>query len=223
MSFPSGVIAGPTAAPMLSLSEVDKHYGERPVLKGITLSIAPASVTLLAGPNGAGKTTLLRLMAGLAKPDHGMIERAVGPEGIGFLGHQPFIYGKLTALENLRFWQKLHAIKGGEAVCLKQLERVELERFAAERAGTFSRGMAQRLNLARLFLLAPSLILLDEPETGLDARSTLMLDELIAEARAQGAAIVWITHNSPVPGKADRLIRLERCRVAFDGPLEGAC
>ena len=207
---------------MISLAGVGKYYGERAVLKNISLSVSAASVTLLAGPNGAGKTTLLRLMAGLIRPDHGSIEHSCGREGIGFLGHQPFLYAGLSALENLRFWQKLHNIPGGEQACLEQLKSVELERFATERAGTFSRGMAQRLNLARLFLLKPGLLLLDEPETGLDARSRALLHARIGQAAESGCAIVWITHGTAEEGaRADRLIALERGRIAYDGPLAG--
>lgn len=205
---------------MIVLSGVDKYYGDRAVLKRMSLSFSAPSLTLLGGPNGAGKTTLLRLIAGLSRPDEGHIERRVEPGRIGYLGHQPILYGKLSALDNLRFWQKLHGARhDGEAACLAELDRAGLGRFAHERAGTFSRGMAQRLSLARLMVLKPALVLLDEPETGLDRAAAALLEQRMDEARNQGAVIIWITHRpeAQLP-RADRLILLDKAHVAYDGP-----
>ena len=212
---------------MIMLQAVGKHFGERPVLKNISLHVTPGSLVMLAGPNGAGKTTLLRIMAGLLRPDEGTVECGVGAEATGFLGHQPCFYPQFTALDNLRFWHRLHRLPGRgktrDQACLGELERVELGRFANERAGVFSRGMLQRLNLARLFLLRPLLLLLDEPETGLDELGSRLLTQRMVEARDQGAAIVWITHNPPTfAAGANRLVRLEYCQIAYDG-LPAAC
>lgn len=183
---------------LLALRKVARFYGPRLIFKDASLIVEPGTITLLTGPNGAGKTTLLKIMAGLMPPSAGSVllgKEQDYPPAIGYLGHQTFLYPDLSALENLRFWSALHGLDLEEQDYAAMLERVELEDFAEEKSGCFSRGMAQRLNLARLFLLQPDLILLDEPGTGLDARSTGILHREINDARARGAGIVWITHN----------------------------
>lgn len=210
---------------MIVLEGIGKYFNDRPVLARVTTRVEASCITLLAGPNGAGKSTLLRIMAGLLKADEGEVEytaHAANAGAIGYLGHQPFIYGKLTALENLRFWQKLHKLDNGDAARLAELEAVNLGAFAHERAGHFSRGMLQRLNLARLFSLRPSCILLDEPETGLDTASRELLCRRMHAAREAGAAIVWISHSADLPGiGADRLLGLARGRIVYDGAPSG--
>ena len=134
---------------LLKLAGIGKLFGARAVLRNISFEVHPGTVTLLVGANGAGKTTLLKIMAGLARPPG------------------------LTALENLAFWSGMHGNPTDKATLSEALARVELAPFAEERAGTFSRGMAQRLNLARILLQSPPLLLLDEPGTGLDVRSRL--------------------------------------------------
>lgn len=184
---------------LLTLRQITHFYGPRLIFKDVSLGLAPGAVTLLAGPNGAGKSTLLKIMAGLVRPGAGAVEygssRSGGEISIGFLGHQTFLYPELTARENLAFWAAMHGQKMTEAMCRDILTRVELSSFAEEKARSFSRGMAQRLNLARVFLLQPDLLLLDEPGTGLDARSTGILHKEIADAKSKGAAVVWITHS----------------------------
>ncbi len=182
-------------------------------------------MTLLAGPNGAGKSTLLKLMAGLSRPSAGSVERGVAEDSLGYLGHQTFIYPELTAFENLAFWARLHGLapeRCTEEALLAALDRMELKRFAFERAGGFSRGMAQRLNLARVLLLSPSLLLLDEPGTGLDTRSMAILHREIAAARDRGAGIVWISHSVAEDlARADHVLAIAEKRVAYSGPAAG--
>lgn len=204
---------------LCKLDKVSKLYGTRLVVKDVSCCVEQGTVTLLAGPNGAGKSTLLKIMAGLARPSAGAVERSVSEEGIGYVGHQTFIYPGLSALENLSFWASLHSLAVEEATLLEALDRVELKRFAFERAGTFSRGMAQRLNLARVFLLSPSFILLDEPGTGLDVRSMTILHNEIEAARKRGAGLVWISHSvaSDLP-RADRVLSIRDRRVDYYGP-----
>ena len=207
---------------LLRLTKVAKFYGNRLVIKDVSFEAAPGTVTLLAGPNGAGKSTLLKLMAGLSRPSAGSVERGVAEDALGYLGHQTFIYPELTAFENLAFWARLHGLSpercSGEAL-LVALDRMELKRFAFERAGGFSRGMAQRLNLARVLLLSPSLLLLDEPGTGLDTRSMAILHREIAAARDRGAGIVWISHSVAEDlARADRVLAIAEKRVAYCGP-----
>lgn len=210
---------------LLRLTKVAKFYGNRLVIKDVSFEAAPGTVTLLAGPNGAGKSTLLKLMAGLSRPSAGSVERGVAEESLGYLGHQTFIYPELTAFENLAFWARLHGLapeRCTEEALLAALDRMELKRFAFERAGGFSRGMAQRLNLARVLLLSPSLLLLDEPGTGLDTRSMAILHREIAAARDRGAGIVWISHSVAEDlVRADHVLAIAEKRVAYSGPAAG--
>ncbi len=207
---------------LLRLTKVAKFYGNRLVIKDVSFEVSPGTVTLLAGPNGAGKSTLLKLMAGLSRPSSGNVERGIADEALGYLGHQTFIYPELTAFENLAFWARLHSLapeRCSEEALLAALERMELKRFAFERAGGFSRGMAQRLNLARVLLLSPSLLLLDEPGTGLDTRSMAILHREIAAARDRGAGIVWISHSVAEDlARADRVLAIAEKRVVYSGP-----
>lgn len=204
---------------LLQLRHIAKIYGPRVIFKDVSLAVDPARITLLVGANGAGKSTLLKIMAGLGRPTAGEVEWGVNEARLGYLGHATFLYPALTALENLAFWRDVYALRvtseGLEAV----LERVELSRHAHERAGVFSRGMAQRLNLARMLLLEPELLLLDEPGTGLDTRSAGLLRREILAARERGAGIVWISHDvAGDAGVADRVVELRDKRVFYDGP-----
>jgi heme exporter protein A len=198
---------------LLSLRNVARFYGPRLIFRDVSLDVPEGSVTLLTGANGAGKSTLLGIMAGLIRPSAGeVLLRDKGKEEIriGFLGHRTFLYPGLSALENLRFWASLHAPGLPEAAFEAILERLELAPFAGEKAGIFSRGMAQRLSLARVFLPAPDILLLDEPGAGLDTRSTAVLHREIAAAREAGAGIVWVTHRPEEDARrADRIARLE--------------
>lgn len=207
---------------LLKLEKVAKFYGNRLIIKDVSCTVEPGTVTLLAGPNGAGKSTLLKIMAGLSEPTAGKVELTVENDNIGYVGHQTFIYPDLSALENLSFWSSLHGQKNDEATLLAALDRVELKRFAFERAGCFSRGMAQRLNLARVFLLQPSLILLDEPGTGLDVRSMGILHNEIAAAKDRGAGLVWISHSVASDlTRADKVLAIRDKKVEYFGDAQG--
>jgi len=207
---------------LCKLDKVAKFYGTKLIIKDVTCTVEAGTVTILAGPNGAGKSTLLKIMAGLARPSAGAVQCNAGDAGVGYVGHQTFIYPDLSAMENLSFWSSVHDLNIGENELLEALERVELKRFAFERAGTFSRGMAQRLNLARVFLLNPSLILLDEPGTGLDVRSMSILHNEIAAARERGAGLVWISHSVAADlVRADNVLAIRDKRVDYYGPASG--
>lgn len=207
---------------MLTLRGVGKRFGSRTVLRGIDATLAPGTLSLLVGPNGAGKSTLLRIMAGLLSPDSGTVERACADTELAYLGHATFLYGGLTALENLAFWERLYGGDVSEAGLMAALKRVGLERFADTRAGVFSRGMAQRLNLARVLLRAPRLLLLDEPGTGLDARSLATLRNEVTTLRAQGTTVIWISHDltGDLP-MADCVLELANRTLAYAGPAAG--
>lgn len=206
---------------LLELVDIGKRYGTRTVFRSVNLALYQGSVLLLAGSNGAGKSTLLRVIAGLCAPSSGSLRaQALRPDKVAYLGHIPSIYPALSALENLRFWQRVRAASVDDNELENLLERVGLRRHAADKAGAFSRGMLQRLNLARVLAQKASLLLLDEPATGLDAASTLLLHREIAAARERGACVLWISHsiNQDMP-HADRVLVLDKQRLVFDGPV----
>jgi len=207
---------------VLTLSGVAKFYGDRLVFKNIDLTIAGGRTLMVVGANGAGKSTLLRLMAGLSRPTAGRVDTALSKGEMAYLGHQTFLYAEATALENLRFWTGLHGLGLDDKALGAVLERVGLARFAQERAGHFSRGMAQRLNLARVFCIAPRLLFLDEPDTGLDEASRAVLHAEIARAGSGGRSVVWVSHHleRDLP-KADDVLFLEKGRAAYLGPVSG--
>ena len=210
---------------LLSLCQISHFFGSRLVFKDVSLDVAPGTVTLLAGANGAGKSTLLKIMAGLVRPSSGKIQYGAREDGgeisTGFLGHQTFLYPELTARENLVFWSTLHGKSLNDALLADILDRVELGAFAEEKAKSFSRGMAQRLNLARVFLLRADVLLLDEPATGLDTRSTGILHREIASAKAAGSGIVWITHSLEADlCYADKAAVLGGKKLAFYGSAD---
>ena len=180
----------------LILNDVTHFYGPRLIFRNVSLALPTGSITLLAGANGAGKSTLLRIMAGLLLPTAGSAGPANAEEEprLGYLGHQTFLYPELSARDNLAFWADLHGIPPLRADLEEILDRVDLKPFAADPAGGFSRGMAQRLNLARLLLSRPGVLLLDEPGTGLDGRSLEILRREIRQAAGEGAIVVWATH-----------------------------
>ena len=195
---------------LLELKGVAKAFGPRLLFRHVDVSLMPGTLSLLAGANGAGKSTLMRIMAGLARPDAGTVKRAVPEEKPGYMAHATFLYPGLDAEENLLFWARAAGLDHAAERVKVSLERVGLSRHAHERAGIFSRGMAQRLNLARLLLADPMLILLDEPATGLDITSRTMLRELMLEARGRGAAVLWISHDVQEDSRcADRIFTLE--------------
>ncbi len=199
----------------LELKKVSKFFAERCILKEVSFNIESESITLLSGANGAGKTTLMRIMAGLSSPSFGEVIRHVTESKLGYLGHATFIYPALTARENLHFWADIYGLSAEDCAQIPTvLQRVELSPFAEEKAGIFSRGMAQRLNLARMLLLKPKLWLLDEPSTGLDVRSNELLLAEILRAKEDGAGIVWISHDIEAHKHfADNILRVEKSRL----------
>jgi heme ABC exporter ATP-binding subunit CcmA len=189
-------------AAAIDIRQIWKYYGDYPALRDITLSVDEGSCCALLGRNGAGKTTLLRILAGLSPFQQGAVtllgklpRSEEARRQSGFLGHGIGVYEDLSASENLTFFAKVNGLANAPQVCAQWLERVGLERVAKMPVRQFSRGMRQRLALARAFQHAPRLLLLDEPFTSLDDRAIAMLSELLREARGRGATIVLSTHQ----------------------------
>lgn len=183
------------SVPILRLERVGKRFGRRAALDGVDLEIADGAFILLVGANGSGKTTLLRLLASTSRPTSGRILRdgAPAPEEArrttAYVGHQPLLYEELTAQENVVFVLRMHGVRDPEAVAARWIETFGLQDRADDRVATFSRGMRQRLALARSFALSPRLLLLDEPATALDAEA---VDVLVAQLRAVRGAMTVV-------------------------------
>jgi len=173
--------------------KLSKRFGDKRVLEGLDLEVPRGGFVLVTGPNGSGKTTLLRLCAGLFAPTGGKLEVDVPRGAIGFLAHEPLVYRELTALENLDLYGRLYRLPERRERAGAMLERFGLWRVRNERAGTFSRGMLQRLALCRAFLHEPDLLLLDEPFDGLDAEGADLLQAELAERTAVTALVA--THD----------------------------
>jgi heme exporter protein A len=184
----------------IELDGLERRYGERVALTGISVRVGEGETLAVLGPNGAGKTTLLRVLAGLLRP-HGGTARVLGaelpqqrwkiPAQVGYLGHEPLLYRDLTARENLRYHARLHDVDPGRVEELLAATGM-LER-ADEPLRELSAGMVQRLAAARAVLHDPPLLLLDEPRSNLDPAAAQLLEPLIG--RASGRTRVLVTHD----------------------------
>jgi heme exporter protein A len=181
-----------------------KAFGGRRAVDGVDIALAEGECLAIVGPNGAGKTTMLRMAASLIRPDSGSLtisghsipsHAARVRAMIGYLGHQPLLYLDLTAWQNLEFFADLYGVPHARARIEEMLDRVDLLARAYDPVRTFSRGMAQRLGLARLLLHDPRLLLLDEPHAGLDADGRRVLDEIVCAAPSEGRAILIASHE----------------------------
>ncbi len=213
------------SSPYLELNNVQKSFGLKPILRGVDLTLNAGERMALLGANGAGKTTLLRILAGLTRPSGGRVTIAgLDPceqtrevqRMVGFVAHQPYLYDDLTTLENLLFFARMYALEQPRQRAETLLQRVGLGKKARERAGSLSRGQLQRLALARALLHAPDLLLLDEPETGLDQEGLALLAELLHEHHARRGTLLFTTHDlEAAPGRSDRVALLSKGRVAY--------
>ena len=216
-----------TDEPALSLAGLRRDYGERVALAGVTLELAAGESLVVLGPNGSGKTTLLRVLATLLRPSGGSA-RVLGCElpgeawrlrgRIGYLGHEPLLYRDLSGRENLRFHARLHGISGApaEARIASLLAAAGMERRADERIAELSAGMRQRLAICRCVLHEPELLLLDEPDSNLDAESRELARALIGPGTGRTRVIVTHDPERFLP-EADQVLRLgidERAAVA---------
>ncbi|MDE0885301.1 MAG: ABC transporter ATP-binding protein [Myxococcota bacterium] len=186
------------SAPLLTLRGIEKRYASVTALGGIDLELSAGESIAILGPNGAGKSTLLRIIAGLAHPTSGTLEFAGGKHDrrrIGYLGHSTLLYPELSARENLIFTGRLYGLANPAARADQLLAEEGLTEVAGRRAGGFSRGMAQRLSIARARVHAPSLLLLDEPYTGLDEPAARRLTSRLQSLSAEGHALALVTHE----------------------------
>ncbi|MGB7422692.1 MAG: ABC transporter ATP-binding protein [Comamonas sp.] len=212
----------------VQVERVCKAYGPLRALDDVSLTLAPASCTVLVGHNGAGKSTLIKLLLGLIEPDAGRVQvlgsRPAGRAGararraVGYLPETVALYPSLTGAETLAFYARLKGVSTAGNAAL--LERVGIGDAAARRVGGYSKGMRQRLALAQALLGEPRLLLLDEPTSGLDPASRGLFYEIVEELRARGAAILLSTHAlAELERHADRVVVLRHGHKIGDGTL----
>jgi heme exporter protein A len=225
MQDPSATQA--TDTPVVQLDGLTRHFGERTVLRGVTLDLAAGQTLAVLGRNGAGKSTLLRILATLLRPHEGGVKLFGEPlprEGwkvrgrIGLLGHEPLLYRDLTGRENLAYHARLHRVAPERVDEL--LDAVGMRERAEDPVRSLSRGMIQRLTIARAVLHAPKLLLLDEPRSNLDPAAGELVEPLIG--RAAGVTRVLTSHDPQAAlAEADLVLALAGGRAAYLGPPSG--
>jgi heme exporter protein A len=212
----------------LEAEGITKAYGHFRALRGVSFDVPKGEFVALFGKNGAGKTTFLKIAATLARPSTGRLriegldineepERA--RKQIGFLSHSTSVYRDLTPIENLRFFSRLYGLKHSEDYILALIKRVGLERRKNDPVRAFSRGLHQRVGLARVMLHQPALLLLDEPYTGLDASAVEILNGMLDEIVADGRTVILTTHDMELGLRAATTVHIiDRGRIVYSAP-----
>ena len=217
IAWPPETDSGPIEARQLTRT-MEGHL----ILNRINVTIAAGEIVALLGANGAGKTTLLRSLAGRLRPSAGQVlwygasprRRPASHRLVGFAGHESLLYLELTATENLLFAARMYGVVRPEQRVAEMLTRIGMETQARQAAGRMSRGMRQRLSLARALVHDPPIVILDEPFSGLDVGSLQWLEEWLAELRASGRAILFTSHDEEQCLRvADRKLELRGCRL----------
>ncbi len=213
------------SAAAISVKKVTKFFGDFPAIRAVSFEAERGAILALLGRNGAGKSTMLGMLAGISQPSSGTILVAGEPRDadrrrrVGILGHGQWLYDELTAEENLQFFAQLYKVSDADERIARWLEDTGLARFSRSRVAGFSRGMRQRLAVARAFLHEPDILLLDEPWTALDDRAIDFLSTKILEARNRGATVVVCSHQlQEAIAVATRVALLDRGRLVYDAP-----
>jgi heme exporter protein A len=216
-----------TAAPAWAIETrgLTKSFGYRQALRGIDLKVSRGERLVIFGPNGAGKTTLVKILSTLVKPSSGdvLLDGADIRDNptrirrqIGLVGHHTFLYDNLTVNENLKFYGKMYDVPNLEGRISEVLSWVQLESRRHDRIGTLSHGLQQRAAMARAVLHNPSILLLDEPEAGLDPRASALVSDAMSNIDTRGLTVLMITHNLARGMElADSVIILNRGIVVY--------
>ncbi|HEX8943663.1 MAG TPA: heme ABC exporter ATP-binding protein CcmA [Gemmatimonadaceae bacterium] len=189
--------------PAVEASGVRRTFGRRRAVDGVDLVLNAGDCLALFGPNGAGKTTLLRVVAGLLKPTSGSVrvcghtlrDDAAARANVGLISHQSMLYRALTARENVEFAARLYGVPDPRDAAIRALERMRIADRADAPVRALSRGLQQRVSIARAIVHEPSVVLLDEPYTGLDAAGGAALTDMLHLLRSSGASLILVTHN----------------------------
>jgi heme exporter protein A len=189
--------------PIVEVADLARSFGSRKAVAGVTFSLAPGDCLAVFGPNGAGKTTLLRLLAGLLKPSSGSARIAGIPlpggplarSRVGLISHHTMLYEALTARENVSFAARLYGVRDPRTLVDDSLRRMSMLERADAPVRLLSRGMQQRVSIARAMVHSPRVVLADEPYSGLDDSGARSLTTLLRELRSSGTAIIIVTHN----------------------------
>lgn len=210
----------------LRVANLSKSYGRQRALVDVSLTFLPGQVAAIVGPNGAGKTTLLAILSTLVKPTRGDIFLGDAPLthapaariAIGYVGHEPGVYPDLSARQNLRLFASLYALADADQRIATMLERVDLADVRPDLpARAYSRGMLQRLALARALLHGPEILLFDEPAAALDPIGARWLADELTRERAAGKLVVLVTHDLEAAAQvANHIVVIRRGRVALD-------
>jgi heme exporter protein A len=215
----------------IEVRKLTKAFGHQAALRGVDLEVGEGEFLALFGPNGAGKTTLIRIVATLTRPTGGVVRirgKDLGKAGtslrqhIGLISHDPLLYGDLTPDENLRFFARMYDLEDPAARIDTVLDQVGLTGRRRDPVRTFSRGMVQRLAIARAILHDPAIMLLDEPYTGLDLQAADMLRTVLEELAASNRTVILTTHNLEQGLEmCDRAAIINRGKVAWQGERAG--
>lgn len=213
----------------IRLESVSRIYGRSFALHRVSMCLQPGALTAIVGDNGAGKSSLLNILATLDKPSDGEVffgehdwatYARKGRHKIGWVSHDSLIYAELTGRENLEFFASMYGLKNSSQISEDWLKRVGLTDAADRLASTYSRGMKQRLTLARALLHKPSILLLDEPMTGLDQAGRTDMTALFRQLCQEGCLLVLVTHNlGMLQELADHVVVLRRGKLAHAAPL----
>ncbi|MFE8703346.1 heme ABC exporter ATP-binding protein CcmA [Cytobacillus sp. FJAT-54145] len=211
---------------MLELKQITKIIGDKTILRNVSLSLRRGESLAVIGPNGAGKSTFFKCTVGLLQPTSGEIildqeiikkNSPLLKKKIGFLGHESFLYNTLSPVENLRFYGKLYKVKNIEEKSQRLLKEVGLHYFKDIPIRSFSRGMMQRLAIARVLLPEPELLFLDEPHTGLDQEAVKVLNSIIKEKQTDGTGILLISHDfEQVLNLCKRVVVLDKGKIVAE-------
>jgi heme exporter protein A len=218
-------IAPSSTSLAIETSGLVKSFGDYKVLRGIDLQVAAGNTLAVFGPNGAGKTTLIKILASIMRPSSGKIlieglelkdNAELVRARLGLVAHQSYLYGNLSAWENLDFYARMYGVEDRNKRIAEMLDMVSMTARKHDRLSTFSRGMQQRMALARALLHRPSVLLLDEPETGLDQQALGAMWDIIRSEGDDSPTVIFTSHSfERALSVCDDVIILERGRIVY--------
>jgi heme exporter protein A len=215
---------------MIEIKKLTKQADNKRILSGVDLSIKKGETVAILGPNGAGKSTLLKVLATLIKPTSGLIKvnnmdlkknHIEIKKIMGYLPHSSLLYDHYTPLENLVFFGDIYGVKNVEQRAIALVKEVGLSFFLNEPVKNFSRGMIQRIAIARAIVHEPEILLLDEPHTGLDQGAIAILNNVILSMKAKGTTTLMVTHDFKQAAEiCDRIIIIKNGKIVDDFKIE---